>query len=123
MTRSKAARARAAASPSGSGGAPATKWRAAGVEGDGEVGIVFAGDRGGEIGGVGEAVEIDPPALDLPLERERQHLVRPLAHGGRAQQAADRFGSTVTRAQNFPRSRPTTVERSFFLLGAPSGVK
>ena len=55
-------------------------------------------------------------------QRELQQLVRAGAHGGRAQQAADGFFLLAHARQNFPRSRPT-VSRSFFLLGAPSGVK
>ena len=95
----------------------------AGVEGDGEVGIVLAGHRSGELGGVAEPVEVDRPALDLAGEREVEHLVRPLAHRGRAEQAAERFAGIVHRASEFPEVPADDRAQLRPSLGAPSGVK
>jgi hypothetical protein len=93
----------------------------AGVEGNVEIGIGGAGDGGGALGRLIEPGEIDRPTLDLAVEGEIKHLVRPLADGGRIEQAAKLFAAIAHWTQNLPRSRPTT-ERSCSSLGAPSGV-
>jgi len=40
-------------------------------------------------------VEVDRPAFDSALDRDVEHLVRPLADGRRIQQAAERFRGGV----------------------------
>jgi hypothetical protein len=69
---------------------PGDEMPPAGVERDGEVGIGLASHLRGKLGRVVEPAEVDPPAFDSAFERDLQHLVRPLAHGGRRQQAAKR---------------------------------
>ncbi len=48
--------------------------------------------------------------------------MRPLPDRTRVQQTEQRFFTVAHAGQNFPRSRPTVL-LSFFLLGAPVGVK
>ena len=87
MTRSKAARARSAGSPLRQARLAGDEMAPAGMEGDVEIGIGLAGHRGGALGGLVEPGEVDRPAFDPSREREIEHLVRPLADGGRVQQA------------------------------------
>ena len=126
MTRSNAARARPPGRPRADAGAPATKWRQRawnGMRGR----IALAHDRGGEIGRRRRAGR-DRPSSPRPARRARGRASRAPARGrpARATAGARHRGSAgcscASRAQNFPRSRPTT-ERSFLALGAPSGVK
>jgi hypothetical protein len=63
----------------------------AGVEGNGQVRIALAGHRGGQLGRGVEPIHVDLPALDPALGRDVEHLVRPLAHGRRREQAPERF--------------------------------
>ena len=61
----------------------------AGVEGDIEVRIILARHRGRQVRGLGQPVEIDPPALDHPRQGEVQHFMRPFAYRRRMQQGMD----------------------------------
>ena len=96
----------------------------AGVERDGEVGIALARRRRGELGRDVEPVEVDRPAFDSARDGEVEHLVRPLADGGRAEQAAAGVvrPELVHASLEFPEIPADDAERSCSALGAPSGV-
>ena len=91
------------------------------MERNGQVRIVFACDRGSELGGLVEPVEIDRPALDASRDGQVEHFMRALAHRRGIEQAAQRSVARVHLRQNLPRSRPTTP-LSWSDVGAPSGV-
>ena len=86
------------------------------MEGNNEIGIGRGRDLQGEIGGVLEAGEIDPEVRQLVVEAFAQQQVRPLAHGGGAQERQRGLGirgdAFSVHAQYFSSGRPTAVAGS-----------
>ncbi len=76
------------------------------MKGNIEIGVGRLRDLDGEIGGGFEAAQIDPEIRQFVVEAFVQQQVRPLAHGGGAQQRQRGVG-VGAHAQYFSSGRPT----------------